>query len=225
MSNSYEAPELDKNGFTCPHCNAFAAMNWAQLSPYGNRLQSPFKIAICHRCQKPSAWHTREAVIRNDEIGEHTTIVGDMVYPDIQEAPLPNDDLPQDCINDYLEARSISNKSPRGAAALLRLCIQKLCVSLGGKGENINADISALVGKGLSIKVQQALDIVRVVGNNAVHPGEISVEDQAQTVTALFTLVNLIVDNQITEPKKVSELFETLPSGSKNAIERRDNKA
>ncbi|ADT88257.1 hypothetical protein vfu_B01540 [Vibrio furnissii NCTC 11218] len=107
----------------------------------------------------------------------------------------------------------------------MRLCIQKLCKELGGKGKNINDDIAVLVKNGLPVKIQQALDVVRVVGNNAVHPGEISLEDHPQVVTALFNLINMIVDNQITQPKQVAELFAFLPENAKSAVEKRDTKA
>ncbi|WP_081454264.1 DUF4145 domain-containing protein [Vibrio furnissii] len=148
-----------------------------------------------------------------------------MVDPIIVSAPLPSEDLPESCRKDYQEAREIADKSPRGAAALLRLCIQKLCKELGGKGKNINDDIAVLVKNGLPVKIQQALDVVRVVGNNAVHPGEISLEDHPQVVTALFNLINMIVDNQITQPKQVAELFAFLPENAKSAVEKRDTKA
>ncbi len=125
----------------------------------------------------------------------------------------------------YLEARSIIEVSPRGAAALLRLCVQKLAVHLGGSGKNINEDIALLVKNGLPARVQQALDVVRVVGNNAVHPGEMNIEDQPQTAQALFGLVNLIVDNQISQPRHVSSLFDSLPDGAKSAVEKSDGDA
>jgi hypothetical protein len=211
MNINYEAPFFNNDAFTCPHCNAFAAMHWHYLQLLGISKPIQLKLATCHRCGDFSIWRV------TDNYNS-----GTMVYPTIQIAPLPNSDLPQNCMQDYLEARVISNNSPRGAAALLRLCIQKLCVDLGGNGKNINGDISKLVENGLPITIQKALDIVRVIGNNAVHPGEISVADQPETVFALFNLVNLIVDNQITQPKQVSELFNTLPDGAKDAIDRRD---
>jgi hypothetical protein len=91
-----------------------------------------------------------------------------MIFPSALPAEPPNLDLPNDIIDDYEEAREIANKSPRGAAALLRLAIQKLCKHLGQPGKNINDDIKALVAAGLPPKVQEALDIVRVVGNDSV---------------------------------------------------------
>lgn len=134
----------------------------------------------------------------------------------------PNPDLPNEIQSDYEEAKAILERSPRGAAALLRLCIQKLCIHLGEKGKNLNDDIGALVRKGLPVSVQQALDIVRVIGNNAVHPGELDLGDDSETAKALFHLLNLISDAMLTQPRKIEELYETLPKTSRDAIDKRD---
>ena len=117
--------------------------------------------------------------------------------------------LPSDIQSDFQEARSIANLSPRGAAALLRLCIQKLCRHLGEKGDNVNEDIAALVKKGLPTQIQQALDIVRVVGNNSVHPGQLEITDDPATAASLFNLVNLITDVMISQPKHVENLYNS----------------
>src|SRR5688500_789233 len=100
-------------------------------------------------------------------------------------------------------ATSILNRSRRATAARLRLCIQKLCIQLGEPGNNINNDIASLVKKGLSVTMQQALDSVRVIGNDAVHPGEMDLKDDRDTALKLFTLVNLIAHRMITEPREV----------------------
>ena len=146
-----------------------------------------------------------------------------MVYPDSTGIQAPNIDLEQDIIDDYLEATNIVNKSPRGAVALLRLVIQKLCKQLGEEGKNINQDIASLVKKGLPITIQKALDIVRVVGNDAVHPGQIDLRDDQETAYKLFDLINIIAHTMITQPKEISALYETLPEAKKTGIEKRDN--
>ena len=71
-------------------------------------------------------------------------------------------------------------------------------------------------------KIQKSLDIVRVIGNNAVHPGQIDLKDDKKTVLALFELLNLIVDSMLTQPKKVNDMYKKLPETSKEAIDRRD---
>lgn len=215
MSQKFEPPELNKNAFTCPYCAAYAAMDWQSLAVYGQSGISwkPILIATCHHCKKEAIW-----------LNEEGYGVQEMIYPRSSTAPLPNPDLPDECTKDYLEARSIAESSPRGAAALLRLCLQKLAVRLGGNGKNINDDIAYLVQQGLPARVQQALDVVRVVGNNAVHPGEMNIEDKPQTAIAMFGLINLIVDNQITQPKQVADLFSNLPDGAKSAVAKRDGK-
>lgn len=159
----------------------------------------------CFNCDKVSIW------VRDK-----------LMYPVVSNVVPANSDMPDDVRRDYEEAGSILNQSPRGAAALLRLAIQKLCKELGQPGDNINADIAALVVEGLDKRVQQALDAVRVIGNSAVHPGILDIKDDRATAEALFKLLNLIVDKTISEPKHVKEIYDSLPGNLLEAIAKRD---
>jgi hypothetical protein len=130
--------------------------------------------------------------------------------------------MPELVRKDYDEAASVYTNSPKSSAAMLRLAIQRLCRELGEKGENINDDIGSLVSKGLDPQVQKALDIVRVTGNNAVHPGKMSDDDVAEVAHKLFGLVNIICEYMITRPRHLQELFDNLPSGAQQQIAKRD---
>jgi hypothetical protein len=125
-----------------------------------------------------------------------------LAWPNLGSAPIANVDLPKEVRADYDEAGTLVQLSPRGAAALLRLAIQKLCKILGEKGKSIDDDIASLVKKGLDPRVQQALDVVRVIGNNAVHPGQIDLRDDQSTAEKLFGLVNLIAEIMLAYPVK-----------------------
>lgn len=165
---------------------------------------NPIAASRCTHCERLSLWYQER-----------------MVFPARGAAPPPNADLPDHIKDIYEEAATISATSPRGAAALLRLAIQHLAASLGGAGTNINDDIKLLVQRGLPPTIQQALDIVRVVGNNAVHPGQIDTDDPS-VVGELFTLINLIADYMISMPGRVSHLFGQLPPSALTAIQKRD---
>ncbi len=78
--------------------------------------------------------------------------------------------------------------------------------------------------KGLSALVQKALDSVRVIGNEAIHPGTLDLKDDRDTATKLFQLVNIIAEQMISNPKHVEELYGKLPEEKRNAIEKRDGK-
>jgi hypothetical protein len=146
------------------------------------------------------------------------------LYPINAAVAMPSPDMPPDVASDYLEARSIFEASPRSSAALLRLAIQKLCKHLGQPGKNINDDIGALVRAGLPVEVQQALDYVRVIGNNAVHPGNLNVADNPDVAKTLFELINFIVEVMITRPRKIQGLYNSLPANVQQAIQKRDTK-
>jgi len=145
-----------------------------------------------------------------------------MLFPAVSNAPLPHPEIPESAKLDYEEARKVFRDSPRSSAALLRLVIQKLCKALGQKGDNLNADIGELVKAGLPVQVQRSLDIVRVVGNNQVHPGTLDVRDDPTIATSLFELSNVIVEDRISRPKQIEELYLKLPEKSRKAIEERD---
>ncbi|MBO5058186.1 MAG: DUF4145 domain-containing protein [Prevotella sp.] len=212
MSNKYIAPNNELRSFTCPHCGTIAQMkfeqhafqdDWSGYSehPHCNNV---LYIARCESCGKKIIW-----------------IDGKYVYPEIVAAE-PNADMPDSVKLLYNEAALIYNKSPRAACALLRLAVERLCNELGEKG-NIDTMIGNLVKKGLSSIVQKALDAVRVIGNKAVHPGQIAFDvDDKSTAETLMKLLNIITERLITEPKEIDTIFSALPQSAKESIEKRD---
>ena len=209
MTTPYEPPKFQSSAFNCPICGAYADQDWYIAGRYNNSWNGIIEnihIANCRHCDNHTIW-----------------VDGKLVYPFSGTAPLPNEDMPDDIRKDYEEARATLSISPRGAAALLRLSIQKLCKYLGEEGKNINKDIASLVEKGLPKKLQQALDSVRVVGNNAVHPGQIDLSDNIEIANKLFVFVNIICDNQISQPKLIDEFYNSeIPENIRKTIEKRD---
>lgn len=209
MQQEFTAPEHNLTAFHCPFCNVYADQLWDNLGQVfrGAWHFNGLTGSTCAHCKRSAVWFSEV-----------------MVYPDFEGVQPPNQDLSGDIQSDYQEAASILQKSPRGAAALLRLAIQKLCGELGESGKKINEDIKSLVEKGLPAAVQKSLDAVRVIGNEAVHPGQIDLRDDVETAKALFRLVNLIAEKMITEPKEVEEIYNSLPESKRQEIEKRDAK-
>jgi Domain of unknown function (DUF4145) len=169
---------------------------------------SNLKASVCPACQRYSLW-----------------IGGKLVHPRTSAAPMPSEAMPPELRVDYMEARLVFADSPRASAALLRLAVQKLCIHLGEPGKNLNADIGSLVRKGLPTHIQQALDSVRVVGNNAVHPGELIADDSEGVARALFDIVNWAVEAMIARPEQIAETYAKLPPAAKDAVQKRDGKS
>jgi hypothetical protein len=218
--SKYVAPTFHAKAFTCMFCSVLTSMTWVPLwtRPHNGFRLSVFQLCFCDHCGQNSLWlNTTET-----DLEDEPPMTGRLVLPSTAAAPVAHVDLPPDCKVDFEEAREISGRSPRGAAALLRLCLQKLCIALGGRGRKVDDDIGMLVQKGLNPKIQQAFDVVRVTGNHAVHPGEISLEENPDHVTVMFEMINLIVEELISRPKQVDERFNSLPAGALEAIARRD---
>jgi hypothetical protein len=136
----FKSPENNVTAFNCPHCNAYAKQVWYSIWRHTLGGQSwivqPLSLAMCSHCSNYTLWQS-----------------GQILYPEESPVASPNPDLRDDIKEDYSEAKAIVNKSPRGATALLRLAIQKVCQQLGENGKNINTDIANLVKKGLPIPI------------------------------------------------------------------------
>ena len=241
-------PEYGSNKFQCPHCNTVATQEWfaankassvaigiinhlylnyraniddfsqERISRFLKEINSQFgggfykfvpngfAIATCASCENFTLWVNNE-----------------IVFPKKNTLPPPNADLNEDIKSLYLEASSILIDSPRGSTALLRLALQKLLEQVGKSGKNINGDIKELVAEGLSPKIQQALDLLRVVGNNAVHPGQINLDDNTEIAKKLFAILNFIAEELLTKPKELEQLYANLiPIETQEHIKQRD---
>lgn len=231
QKESYYPPKQGEEKFHCPHCGVYAKQRWSHLSAVGDQytkkdnygivrhssningktlivgnLEEKWTISICEHCNAQILWLSDK-----------------MIFPKKILVQDPNSDLDQEIKDDYLEAANILNDSPRAAAAILRLSLQKLCKQLGESGENINSDIASLVKKGLNPSIQKSLDALRITGNNAVHPGEINLKEDPEKVVKLFGLLNFIAEKMITEPKEIDEFYKGLPEPLTKAIEDRDS--
>lgn len=232
MNDRYVQPTHKAPRFTCPHCGAFAGMTWDVFLRGDRKLmdspliaednQMHWQVSRCMSCKSDAIW-LRQGVSFGIE-----DLLGDyqLVYPSALLGQPASADMPSDVRPDYDEARTVAAQSPRSAAALLRLCVQKLCKHFGESGDNINTDIKNLVAQGrLTPLAQRAMDTIRIVGNNAVHPLEMSVDEIKSTVPALFAVIGFIVEDMITRPKLVNETYLTTPQRTRDAVAHRDGQA
>lgn len=170
----------------CPHCGAYVKQEWHDVAK-GHRIEGEvgyyegfipdLSLSICSGCGKQALWHAEE-----------------LIYPVKGYSPSPVEIMPAGPKAYFLEARNIFNSSPRAAAALLRLSLQQLLVHMGERGKNLDRDVRHLTKRGLPPIVQEALVIVRFIGDDAVRPGEISLKDNASVAATMFDLVNMITE-------------------------------
>lgn len=215
-------------GINCPYCKAFASMKWGYGQGWKEKIDlksdassssyQPLKKTIirsdCTACSKVSYW------IKSDSTDEKEKL---LFPPTLVDMPDPNTDMPDKVKEVYIESATVLDSSPRASAALSRLAIDILTKELEPTGSTLNDRIGNLVKNGLPDMIQKALDIVRVVGNNAIHPGTIDLSDNKDMAISLLKLLNIITENRITQPKEIDSMFHDLPESNKKQIRRRDS--
>lgn len=225
-------PAYNLEAFSCPNCRVYAKQEWYTLQlkdafdhiigrprnvfdmksqPNGvedHLPESDMAFAQCSSCDELSIWLRKELIFPRESIIED-----------------PNNFMPEEVKKLYEEARQVFPISPRSSAALLRLALEVLLPSIGAKKGNINDMIGQLARESKTIaRVSKAMDILRVTGNNAVHPGvlDLSGEDSRDTSATLFKILNIIVAETIESEAMVDEVYGVLPEGIQDSIEKRN---
>ena len=213
MNDKYVAPTLDSKSFHCPHCWVLTSQNRHQLKYESSFHLSLYdwKVCFCHNCKWYSLWFEEK-----------------MIFPSGSNIPMPHTDMSESVKEIYTEARDIAWKSPRAAAALLRLALEKLTEELGETEWALNTRIGNLKKKWLPERAIQALDIVRITANEwASHLGQIDLtgSDNAEIVNQLFFLLNFIVEHVITVNNQLDAMYANLPPDKKQGIVDRDKQS
>ena len=232
-------PELDKASFNCPRCGSFAAQTWHQLiyrvktnifqarditetgdsiegadSPYNQSFLSQWYMSQCASCSHMSVW-------RSDRL----------IYPATSNLPLPSPDMPVEVVELYEEAREVYGVSPRAGAAMARATLEKLLKSLdpdAPKGTRLDGYIARVESK-VSQPTWQLLTVIRHTGNKSLHiddePDDAVVfvlsDADAQVAPLMFEAINDVVQQLISHPKRVAELYARVPENVRTDAERK----
>ena len=217
--SEYIEPQLGAEAFSCPHCNTVATQDWyslflrpenatevqvltpetvnvlrpgealrdniKEIDQFVERLK---KNQLTYEYQKhPQSLKVRMAnlhISKCHSCNDFSLWVGGLLV-----FPTKIDRTPELAEEDLEEAAAILNKFPRGAAALMRVCIQKLVLLLEDNGEQLNQHVSSLVRKGLEVEMQQAMEVLQVLRSD---PSQLNpLESQADRETALRFLDSL----------------------------------
>lgn len=230
MENKFIEPKFELQVFTCPHCGVVAQMDWytstsvgnffyekaskvqshcSHYESYANRIKEMQAMAIFYKQNAPDFVVCQACNVISVWLDEK------MIYPKPKLTPPPNKDLSDDIKADYNEAADIVQDSPRGACALLRLALQKLMIELGDD-KNLDKAIKNLIEKkAIDETLQKALDSVRAIGNNVVHPGQLDLKDDREIAVFLFEILNYIAEKILSDKKKIEKIYNKLPENAK----------
>ena len=225
MDSQDVEPQLGAEPFSCPHCNAVAHQDWFSvflkpesatdavvLTPEaaitlterdddddrqrGEQLLERLKkndltyhyekypqnvkvkmvnlhLSSCYNCNGFSVW-VRDRLVFPFRVAERPDLVA----------------------TDFEEAATILDKSPRGAAALIYLCIQTLMPLVKENGRHLDDEIASLLSKGLQVEIEEAMDALRTLGNNGAHSGQIDLKEDKATTTRIVALLKMIVERR-----------------------------
>jgi hypothetical protein len=140
-------------------------------------------ISNCHSCSGFSLW-----------------VSGLLVFP------TNIDKTPELVEEDAEEATAILNKFPRGATALMRVCIQKLVPLLEENGRELNQRISSLVRKGLEMEMQQAKEVLQVLRSDPVQLSQLESQADKETILRFLDSLKVVLERRMSQTHDEKQL-------------------
>jgi hypothetical protein len=137
-----------------------------QTSPIGLKVKMVnLHVSHCQTCNGFTLW-----------------VGGRPVFPinvDKVSAPLVEED--------FEEAAAILTKSPRGAVALMRVCIQKVLPLLKHNGSGPSEYNTEVMRKGLEVEIQEAMEVLQVLRSD---PLQLTNFDSQEDKEVAFRFIN-----------------------------------
>jgi hypothetical protein len=227
MSSLDIEPRLGAESFSCPHCNAVANQDWYSLFLKPENADEVLVLTpetVNVRTEGKNQWNDIKEI---DEFGERLkTNEVTYVYQKHSQSlkvkmanlhlsschscngfalwvgerlafPMNVDKTPALVEEDVEEAAAILNKSPRGATALMRVCVQKLMPLLKLDGKNLDDSMSSLVRKGLEVEIQQAMEVLQVLGNDPGQPTSLDTQEDKEMALRFVDSLKAILERRM----------------------------
>src|ERR1700736_2701526 len=226
MSSNDIEPQLGAESFSCPHCNAVAHQDWyslflkpenatdvvvltleALMLAKGNEsdqfIQRLKDSVLAYEYQE----HPRNLKVKLLNLhvsrcynckGFTVWVRGRLVFPVRGDEPPAFVEVNfEEVSEDFEEAAAVLNKSPRAAAALIRICIQNMMPLLKETGQNLDERVASLVRKGLEVEIQQAMEVLQVIRKNPGQENHVDLRDDTAIATRMSESLKEILERRM----------------------------
>lgn len=212
-------------GFQCPYCNHFMAIDdstvsyrypsfssatgYNPLSDIGYQYNSScigITFYCCPNCTK--------ITVEAKGFGKDVKDINMQIKPLSKAKQFP-EYIPQAIRQDYEEACSIANLSPKASATLSRRCLQGMIHDFWDiKSKNLNQEINALKDK-IPADLWSSIDALRQLGNIGAHmekDTDIIVDIDPNEAKTLISLIELLMKEWYINSEERKNLFSSIIS-------------
>jgi len=234
---------MEPFAWQCPHCNHHATITDS------NYRETKFGLSL-ENADGPKLLHSFYIVCPNEECKKFTLtsvlfdckygfIQGDLKYYDLVVKKrwrlVPNSFakvfptyIPESIIQDYEEACSIIEESPKASATLSRRCLQGMIRDFWHvNGTTLYKEIESIKDK-IDALTWQSIDATRKIGNIGAHMEKdinLIIEVEPKEAFALIKLIEILIkDWYINKHERELMLKEIVNTGEKKTDKKTDKK-
>ncbi|MGD0613769.1 MAG: DUF4145 domain-containing protein [Anaerolineales bacterium] len=164
----------------CPHCKVAVHEAWILVGDgavtFDESEATGIQYLICPECNAPIIEVVSGPVEDDGDFvldeNDHPVITDEkIVYPNSSEIGL-SEDIPDKYKEDFIEALTLVNQSPKASAALSRRLLQSLLTEVAKiNGGPLSKQIEEFCSrKDIPSIIAESVDAIRQVGNFAAHP-------------------------------------------------------